>query len=425
MMPVDEYPGRDEGGANAHSIHEGPVDHAADRYRTLVELAALDKSDFDEALRRILRADARELGVDRVNCWELRLGPSTIRCVAGYLRSQDAFEAGTVVPEEQCPRYFRALAENPVILADDARTDPRTRELADDYLAPLGITSLMDVPIWVRGRLWGVICHEHVGPPRHWSHSDRDFAVSIGHIASMTIEARERAEAERTTRLSEFFMGILGHDLRTPLSTIRGSAEYLLEGGASERETLHAAQRIVRNSDRIARMVEQLLDFTQIRLGGGLPIRLEEIDLAALCERLVSDLSVGWPGRSIELRTTGNARGLWDPDRMWQMLSNLVVNALEHGAQEGPVWLSVDGTATDTVVVQVGNRGAAPVEIVPVMFDPFRRVERASRRSHGLGLGLFITREIATSHEGTISIDSREDQTVVTVRLPRRPSAPR
>ena len=169
-------------------------------YHAILELAALDKSDFDSVLRKILAVDARELDLERVNCWTL--DDRSIRCVAGYLRASDSFEAGTVLEATSCPSYFRALADDPVILADDARTDPRTCEFTDGYLVPLGITSMMDVPIWVRGRLWGVVCHEHVGPARRWTGAERDFAISIGHIVSMAVEARERADAERIARFS-------------------------------------------------------------------------------------------------------------------------------------------------------------------------------------------------------------------------------
>jgi two-component system sensor histidine kinase/response regulator len=95
----------------------------------VLELAALDKSDFDAVLRRVLATDARELGLERVNCWTLE--DARIRCVAGYHRSTSSFDSGTIIEAASCPNYFRALADNPVILADDAHTDARTREFTD------------------------------------------------------------------------------------------------------------------------------------------------------------------------------------------------------------------------------------------------------------------------------------------------------
>lgn len=387
------------------------------RYRALIELAALDKSDFTAVLRRILVTDARELDIARVNCWALE--DRAIRCVAGYLRAEDRFEAGTVLVADSCPSYFRALADDPIILADDARADIRTREFTDGYLVPLGITSMMDVPIWVRGRLWGVVCHEHVGPPRRWSDADRDFAISIGHIVSMAVEASERADAERTARFSEFFVGVLSHDLRGPLSSIRGSADVMLQhGGDDARQQL--AHRVIRNTDLMARMIEQLLDFTRIRIGGGMPMVRSNVDLADLAHHVISDLPPEQAAR-VDVEVRGNCAGLYDQDRTWQALSNLVGNAFEHGSAAGRVRVLADGTVADKVVITVTSAGSIPSDLVPVVFDPFRRHHARPRdRKHGLGLGLFIAREIVAAHDGTIAVSSDAGEVAFSVTLPRR-----
>ena len=388
------------------------------RYRALIELAALDKSDFASVLRTILLTDARELDVARVNCWSLEEG--AIRCVLGYLREEDRFESGTVLTAASCPSYFRALADDPIILADDARSDIRTREFTDGYLIPLGITSMMDVPVWVRGRLWGVVCHEHVGPARRWSDAERDFAISIGHIVSMAVEAGERANAERTARFSEFFVGVLSHDLRGPLGSIRGSADVLLQRGEGDAAQRQLTERIVRNTDLMARMIEQLLDFTRIRIGGGMPMVHATVDLADLANHVVSDLSAELASR-VDIEARGNTVGLFDADRMWQAFSNLVANALEHGAAGGRVRVVVDGTGAETVVVKVINAGTIPSDLLPVIFDPFRRHHaRPRERAQGLGLGLFIVREIAGAHDGAITAQSQDGEVMFSMTLPRR-----
>jgi signal transduction histidine kinase len=388
------------------------------RYRALIELAALDKSDFDEVVRRVLMTDARELDVERVNCWALE--DAAIRCVSGYLRKEDRFESGTVLVASSCPSYFRALADDPIILADDARADVRTREFTDGYLIPLGITSMMDVPIWVRGRLWGVVCHEHVGPARRWTDAERDFAISIGHIVSMAVEASERADAERTARFSEFFMGVLSHDLRSPLSSIRGSAEVLLQRNNDD-TTKVLTQRIARNTDLMVRMIEQLLDFTRIRIGGGMPMLRASVDVAELARRAVSDLAPELASR-VDVEVRGNPVGIYDADRMWQAVTNLVANAFEHGAGTGRVRILVDGSAADTVTLKVTNKGSIPSDLLPVIFDPFRRHQvRLPDRRQGLGLGLFIVREIVAAHDGTIVATSNAGEVSFTVTLARAP----
>jgi signal transduction histidine kinase len=380
------------------------------RYRALIELAELDKSDFAAVLRRVLVTDARELDVARVNIWALE--DRSIRCVAGYLRAEDRFEAGTVLVADSCPSYFRALA-------DDARADIRTREFTESYLVPLGITSMMDVPVWVRGRLWGVVCHEHVGPARRWSDVDRDFAISIGHIVSMAVEASERADAERTARFSEFFMGVLSHDLRNPLASIRGAADVLLQRDDDEARR-QVAHRIVRNTDLMSRMIEQLLDFTRIRIGGGMPMLRANVDVVDLTRHVVSDLSREQASR-VDVDARGDVVGLYDSDRVWQALSNLLANAFDHGSANGRVVVVVDGTNADKVCVKVTSAGSIPTDLMPVIFDPFRRHQARPRdRKQGLGLGLFIVREIVAAHEGVIAVSSDAGEVTFSVTLPRR-----
>lgn len=391
------------------------ADRQASRYRAVIELAALDKSDFDGVLRTVLMTDARELDLERVNCWVLE--ENKIRCVAGYLRGEDRVESGSVIEAASCPSYFRALADDPVILADDARTDVRTREFRDGYLVPLGITSMMDVPIWVRGRLWGVVCHEHVGPARRWTDAERDFAISIGHIVSMAVEARERADAERIARFAEFFVGVLGHDLRNPLATIRSAADLLREG-ETDITRRNATQRILRTTDLMTRMIEQLLDFTRIRLGGGMPINRTTVNLTSLVGQLVADLPNDVAGQ-VEVDGRGNSTGVYDVDRIWQAIANLVSNALQHATPGGKVRVLVDGTDSARVVVQVANQGNIEDARLPTLFDPFKRSTKSER---GLGLGLFIVREIVAAHDGTITVASHAGKVTFTMTLPRSAS---
>lgn len=395
------------------------MDASTRRYQTLIELAAMDMSNFGQAVRRVLEADAEALDVARVNCWQLESEPQSIRCVSGYRRARATFESGEVLRAREHPRYFRALDEDPIIIADDAQVDPRTSELAESYLIPQGITSMMDVPVWVRGALWGVVCNEHVGPARHWTQAERDFALSIGHIISIAVEARERVQAEEAARFSELFVGVLSHDLRNPLGTIRASAASL-QGRTPDEASRRAVQRILRTSERMTRMVDQLLDFTRIRTGGGLPVRPDTTDLAELCRRVASEISVARPGCAIELQVSGDPVGVWDPDRIWQLLWNLVLNALEHGKNGNRAWLHVDGRDPEWVLLKVRNRGAIPAEQLPRLFEPFQGRGRP-RVSGGLGLGLFISRAITTAHAGTIGMETGEQETVFTVRLPRHP----
>jgi signal transduction histidine kinase len=392
---------------------------AQKRHEAILELAALDKRDVSTALRRILESDAAVLDVERVNRWEFTTRPRGIQCVLGYLRGPRRFEAGDVLEASAFPGYFEALARDPMILAADAWRDPRTRQLRERYLEPRGITSMMDVPVWVRGSLWGVICHEHVGPARRWTPAERDFATSIGHIVSMTLEARDRARAEQVARASETVVGILSHDLRTPLTTIRSSAQHLASLGDHRATT--AAQRILRSADRMTRMIDQLLDLSRIRLGGGLLVQRQDVDLGELCRNVATDAQATSRTPPILVRSTGDPTGQWDPDRIWQVVANLVANAIEHGDPEASIEVEVDGTHPDDVQVQVKNRGEIEAERASSILEPFHEATSTAsrRRGKGLGLGLYITREIVSAHGGTLRISGDTGCTIVTFRLPR------
>ncbi len=171
------------------------------RQRALLELASLQGGAFPATLRQILRIDAQALGVERVSFWWLRRRSRALECELCYLASKDAFEAGACVT---APGYLTALERQEVIAADDARSDERTREFTEDYLVPLGITSMLDVPVWWRGEVVGVVCHEHVGPPRRWSPADCELATVVAQAVTIALEARQRSAAEHAGWRADF-----------------------------------------------------------------------------------------------------------------------------------------------------------------------------------------------------------------------------
>jgi signal transduction histidine kinase len=242
-------------------------------------------------------------------------------------------------------------------------------------------------------------------------------------ITAQKEAAREREklieELSRTVHFSEMFVGILGHDLRNPLSAITTAASVLLRRADNERNGRRAA-RILNSANRMGRMIDQILDFTRIRLGQGLPLACKPTDLAELC-RLVIDEFEGETLPEVQVETVGEALGIWDPDRLSQLISNLLGNAIEHGDRAQPVGIRVDASDSRVVVLEVRNSGAVAPEVVPLIFEPFRAAEdRKHARSSGLGLGLFITEQIAMAHGGRIDLKSSPDEgTRFVVRLPR------
>src|SRR5262245_5753340 len=161
-----------------------PDEDAAARRReqVLFELAKRNKADVAETFRAITEATAVALDVERTSIWRLLPDGSAIVGEDDFVRAQGRHAAGDILAARDYPSYFSAIAENRVIAAHEARTDMRTRELCKTYLEVHGITSMMDVPIWHKGRLYGILCHEHVGPARCWTNEEETFAGNLADI---------------------------------------------------------------------------------------------------------------------------------------------------------------------------------------------------------------------------------------------------
>lgn len=172
----------------------------------LLRLARADKSDFDQAVRTITALAASTLETARVSYWSLQENDTALVCELLHLSPVNAVDEkfrGTRLSAAAAPAYFAALELKRPIVANDVFTHLATSGLIDSYLKPLGITSLLDVPVWVRGEVVGVICHEHVGPAREWSAEEIDFASSLAAMISLALEESHRARSERLLRESE------------------------------------------------------------------------------------------------------------------------------------------------------------------------------------------------------------------------------
>lgn len=224
-------------------------------------------------------------------------------------------------------------------------------------------------------------------------------------------------QIQQAQAMSDLFVGVLGHDLRNPLGSIVNSAALLeLEPGAAE-GMLRKVRIIQRASVRMERLISQVLDFALARVKGGIPVALAEADLAAITRQVVSELETA--GERVRVEALGNLEGHWDADRMMQVISNLVANALEHGEAEAPVRLFLDGTAADVVRVELHNGGVIPRQTLESLFSAFKPRDPHAR---GLGLGLYIVDQIVRSHRGEVTVRSEEGKgTTFVIRLPRRP----
>lgn len=173
--------------------------HLRKQNEVLLELAssrALEQGDLDAALKEVTESAARTLEVERVNVWLYDDSRSKVQCIEQYELSAGRHSKGAELAAADYPSYFKALEEERIIAAHNAHTDPRTREFSDSYLTPLGITSLLDAPIRIGGRMVGLICHENLGPARLWTMEEQNFAGSMADFISLALESSERKSAE-------------------------------------------------------------------------------------------------------------------------------------------------------------------------------------------------------------------------------------
>jgi PAS domain S-box-containing protein len=248
------------------------------------------------------------------------------------------------------------------------------------------------------------------------------YAVG-GVVVDITEQKRAEIELRKDAELRERFMAILGHDLRSPLSAILLGAQALLRSENLPPGFVRTIQRVKNSARRADRLVSDLVDLVRSRQGGGIPILRRPTDLQDVCEDVVAEVNAAYPDRRIDLVSRGGTDGRWDPDRVAQLAANLVTNAVLYSPPDTTVTAEVGGRDAQTVFLRVHNQGAPiPAEMIPVIFDPFRRglPGSSAQMPRGLGLGLHIAQQIARAHGGDIQVEScAKAGTTFTVILPR------
>ncbi|MFP2925632.1 PAS domain-containing protein [Pyxidicoccus sp. 3LG] len=273
------------------------------------------------------------------------------------------------------------------------------------------------------------------GGGRTWQASFNPVRTTSGEVlglacAVVDITGHKRAEAalRQAVDFREQLLAVLGHDLRNPLNAIVASAFQLTratEWGPPERR---AVDRIRKATGRMGRMINDILDFARTRLGGGIPVSRQRMNLAEVCQAALEELQVSHPERQLAFEAHGDTWGDWDPDRVSQVLGNLVANALQHGQEDLPVRTVVRGEQ-DEVVLEVHNHGEPiPAELLPRIFDPFKlspTPREPAKQKRSLGLGLYIVSQIAGVHGGRVEVRSNaREGTTFTVYWPRAPARP-
>ncbi|MBX3207744.1 MAG: GAF domain-containing protein [Labilithrix sp.] len=509
------------------------------RERVLLELARRDKSDIQETFQALTEAAAVVLDVVRVSVWALvdggaPLGPgidldTRIICKDLYLANERRHVSFLPIHGRDFPAYLRAIHERRTIVADDARSDPRTAEFSDFYLKPLGITSMMDVPIWHHGHVYGVLCFEHVGPIRRWLPDDEAFAINMADIASGCLEAAEHVAVRRrwemlieslsegvavidarrsiiacnragrrmfpgetcpaswdelvaaidlvdaadrpvpasdwpfervlrgervqgeiyglvfkgtgerryirltcspalesgrvdyvafivvdateemfVERLKRELLSGVAHELKTPLAIAKGYAQQLATTRSKPEGLDGMIDAIVRACDRLDHLSETLLDLASMILGR-LRLTQERVDLAVLLRTVVRRAERSAPSHRFQLEAQADVAVVVDSTRIAQALRHLLDNAVNYSAPGSTVDVVLSTDASNATMT-VRDHGIGIPELAKKgVFTLFFKAHAGTRHdAGGLGVGLYLAREILRRHGGDLWCEGQE-----------------
>jgi signal transduction histidine kinase len=289
-----------------------------------------------------------------------------------------------------------------------------------------GFQSYISVPINLPdGRFFGTLCALDPLPAQLKTSSTIETFKLFADLIAFHLDAQEQLavtqselEVERAVaEMREQFIAVLGHDLRNPLNSIKLSVPVLLATPLDERAR-RVVGRINNSVTRMAGLIDNVLDFARSRLGAGISLtKIEHQGLAAMLEQVIAELQAAWPDRTILTEITLSRTVVCDGARISQLLSNLLGNALTHGASDSPIWIRVRSNDND-FELSVANRGKPiPPDSIERLFEPFSRAA-TDQAPEGLGLGLFIASEITKAHGGTITVASSSEETCFTFRMP-------
>ncbi|MBL9147419.1 MAG: GAF domain-containing protein [Phycisphaerae bacterium] len=415
--------------------------------RALIGLAhnrVLLTGELDDAMPEAARIGAEMLDVARLSIWFYDDAGTSIRCAELYERATGAHSSGVVLSAKDHPDYFRALEGERLVAAHDARSDPRTRSFAADYLDILGITSLLDASLRRGERLLGVVCFEHIGPRRTWSTEDLLFADGFADLLMVAIESHERRRVERelrdlnatlegrvrdrtrdlaaaNERLAELdrlktqFLATTSHELRTPLNSIIGFTSIVKSGLAG---TVNDEQRrqldIVHTSARhLLGLINDLLDLSRIE-SGRMTVMWERIAPAEVIDEVSRSLSPLVDAKRLTWDVTIDDRDTiieTDRKKLLQVLLNLGGNAVkftEKGSIRIYACVHRPPSGPPTYRVTVADSGIGiPAEHMPLLFRPFAQLDASARRAlEGTGLGLYLSKQLLGLLGGTITASS-------------------
>ena len=251
-----------------------------------------------------------------------------------------------------------------------------------------------------------------------------DEPVLLSKCAFFIEMYRQRVELQAQLRLNELLMAAVGHDLRNPLNAMLLASD-LLSSLCSEPDQLRIVDRLRSSGRHMTRLIDDLFDTARVRLDKGIVLdRRPGTDLRKIAETVVAELSSSASPREFRIEGKSDTSGTWDRDRLVRVFSNLIGNAVRHGKRGTAILVELEGSSPDVVVARIVNQGQIPAEFLPHLWEPFKRSRvTGAGNSRGLGLGLYIVRQISLAHGGSVDARVDGDHTTFELVLPRRAPA--
>lgn len=388
----------------------------------LTKLRLEDGVALETIFQHLTETAAQALNVERVGVWLMVDRKRALRCVDLFERTKNEHSAGITIRAHDFPEYFEVLEKRKTLPAEVAQTDARTSALTEAYLVPLGITSMLDAPILIGGEVVGVVCHEHIGPPREWSTEERDFAGSMADILALKMKAAEMqdarialqtqaaqlAESRRMDSLAELAGGV-AHDFNNILTVMIGTAELIAADGAASKSITERAQQISHAGQRGVALVKELMSYSRPGPASSRIVRPAEILMAQL--PLLESVAGSQHTVRLDVRAA-EGRALISPTQLERAVLNLVTNARQAMPDGGEIDVTVDdveerdedGKRGRFVAISVVDHGSGiPDHVLPRIFDPFFTTKP---RGEGSGLGLAVVHQVVSHAGGFVRVET-------------------
>lgn len=384
--------------------------------------------DLYKGYQLITENAANVMGVERASIWLLQNDQQELYCADIYSVIDSTHRSGAVLRSEDFPTYFKSLKEGRAIAADDAGTDPRTYEFAESYLRPLQIMSMLDAPIWVSGKLTGVICHEHTKNPRRWMDHEVSFAGELADQVTQVILNAEQKKAEealkqlnrdleqrvkeRTEEIQKIlknkddFINQLGHDLKNPLGPLINLLPILEKHSTREQDT-EMFEVVYRNVQYMKDLVQKTLELAQLN-SPNTHLHYESIDLSKIIHSVVDTNQFFFKEHniSVTIQTPESIELFADELRLEEVFTNLFNNSVKYSPNGGTIFLNVTKNDSDVLVTITDEGQGMNPEQLSHVFDEYYKADGSRHDFKSSGLGLPICRRIVEKHGGKIWVES-------------------